>query len=198
MDGSTVEIDKTIGDCEFTDLPLDDGKKFLHVRLKHSELRSKWVRCSKISDFISRFYSHPNPNFGALDKFQGYMNVISTVTNELVENAVKFSSGEEGEIEINLYSELDQFVLEISNCISAVQYKSFLAFLETLFDGGGNYEDKYYQRLEEVYDKPDETSSSVGLLMLLSHFPVRLGYRFFSEDEVIYATAKCILEYQEV
>ena len=197
MDGSIVEIDKTIGDCEFTDLPLDDQNKFLHVRLQQSELRSKWARCSKISDFISRFYAHPNPNFGAMDKFQGYMNVISTVTNELVENAVKFSSVEEGEIEVYLYSQMDEFVLEISNCINTSQYESFSKYLETLFDGGA-FEDKYYQRLEEVYDKPDQNSSSVGLLMLLSHFPVRLGYHFFSEDGVIIATAKCVLEYQDV
>src|SRR5690349_25000309 len=49
-------------------------------------LVAEWSRCSETADFVARFFAHDYPDRDVAG------SVLSTVVNELVENAAKFSS----------------------------------------------------------------------------------------------------------
>ena len=68
------------------DGPPTDAISELTVDLLTVDLVAEWRRCSVVADFVARYFAQ---NFAAPE---AAASVLSTVLNELVENATKFSS----------------------------------------------------------------------------------------------------------
>lgn len=145
-----------------------------HIRLTlHPiDMISYWNRVGLTADFIANFYTY---NFEQNNDIQ---NTLSTILNELVENAVKFSLAKDSEVTMDLKKYAQIIKMEIRNETPASIQKKFRDKVKKLHEE--DLEQLYFDHLESKKEGDDQ--SGLGLLMLAKDYPVELGFRFEEAD----------------
>lgn len=91
----------------------------IEIHLKPLDLMRYWRRIGILSDFIGYFYGFsflPNIPTESIDmKNSEIVNSISTVFNELLENAAKYSYDKKADIEISLIHRGKTFEILVRN-----------------------------------------------------------------------------------
>jgi hypothetical protein len=136
------------------------------------DMMTYWRRCGLSANFVAGFYSYCFPSS------ESKVYSISTIINELLENASKFSKAREGRIEIELKHYGNLLKVDISNITSKSLKDNFEGFVEKL--NPDTVEELYFSTLETK--SSDDPKSGLGILMMLKDFPVRLGYSFKEID----------------
>ena len=91
----------------------------LSVTLIPLDLVTEWARCGQTADYLARFLAYD------FEKRELAASVLSTVVNELVENAVKFSSDKTLPAQIVVRQFGDRISITTSNNATAAQAESF-------------------------------------------------------------------------
>lgn len=133
------------------------------------DLMTFWGRCGLIADFIGSFYSYVDKSFG------DHGNFMSTIMNELIENAAKFSLRQSGYVSVEVRAKLFNEVLMVSMSNTADETKvgPFRGVLTRIFNSGMTMEDLYFQQIgaKDIEDN----ASGIGLIMIMKDYPVKVG-----------------------
>ncbi|MCC5918230.1 MAG: hypothetical protein JJU02_13000 [Cryomorphaceae bacterium] len=143
------------------------------IRLKPIDMISYWKRCGMLADFVAAFYGNTR------EKSQVLENSISTIFNELIENATKYSVKRGGEVKIHLMLYDSILKIEIENITTINHYEGYKKHVKNLLECE-DLEGLYYQTLAEKSDSPE--GSGIGIMLLLKDYPIKIGARFHSED----------------
>lgn len=138
------------------------------------DLLTHWKRCGILADFIASFYSFTSP--GKQDDRVLYN--LSTVINELIENAAKFSRPR-SDVGLNLKHFSNLLLIEVTNEVHSQHSENFKKIAKTLLES--DIEELYFKKLEEKQES--DTQSGIGLMMILKDYPVTLGFRFEKVDD---------------
>lgn len=133
-----------------------------------------WKRCDVLSNFISQFYFHSYES-KRLDK-----NAISTIINELVENAAKYSDKENSKIYIEIKDLGSDLRLEVKNRVTPWMKAIFENKIQTIQQG--NINQLYFDALESRNN--GSGSEGMGLLILLKDYQLKLAYEFTKTEEL--------------
>ena len=144
----------------------------ISVVLKEGQLGRSWKQAGATSEFLGEVLATQSAKSG-LDYSEARHAIIYLV-NELLENAMKFSSP--GDVEVRCSLEDSTFELAVINRINPDLVSGFQVLLAELTtrDPG----DLLIERIEA--NAADETSSAsgLGILTLMNDYGVRMGWHF--------------------
>jgi len=143
----------------------------LRLRLLDGPLHLAWKHSAMTSDFIAEMIAlsfRPSPQ-----QYKVVRHDIGYVTNELLENAIKFRM--QGDIVIEALVEAESFRIRVSNFVddeTAVRFQHFLSNVTT-----GDPGDLLIQQIEASVAASGNISG-LGLLTLMSDYQAHLAWRF--------------------
>jgi hypothetical protein len=140
----------------------------LSMRFVPHDLVEHWRRCGLTADFLAHFLAY---NFTVRETA---LNVISTVLNELLENAVKFSADKARMISLVLVHYGDTVCIETKNFTDAACAASFQTFLARLTTEDA--EELFRQQIEYAMTS-DQASSGLGLITLKKDHQAQIHVR---------------------
>ncbi|MGE8721296.1 DUF6272 family protein [Leptospira terpstrae] len=165
----------------------------IEIHLKPLDLMRYWRRIGILSDFIGYFYGFsflPNIPTESIDmKNSEIVNSISTVFNELLENAAKYSYDKKADIEISLIHRGKTFEILVRNKTNESNVTSYEASLKEIFSTK-DLEKLYIEKLET--NENDQHRSGIGLIMVLKDYPVEMEVSFETEGEDTIITSRVI------
>lgn len=171
---------KTYGDFEFVPDELVPEAQ-LALTLSPSELTAHWLRCGQVSDFVAGYIASA---YAAEHRTTSapLFTSISTVFQELIENAAKFSRKREATIAVRVKHFSRILMFEVENATTpafAQRFEEYLDQMAAVADLG----EVYMQIVEAQTEAPAEVQrSGIGLLVLRKDHEVRLGVRFASDE----------------
>lgn len=146
----------------------------LIVRMQPIDLVKSWNRCGLTADYIAGYYS------GISNNLSGILgNTISTVLNELIENAAKFSMHNDSLVTITVKNFINLLLIEVENDVSLLTGDRFREYLEFL--KGKDFSNLYFDRLEKR--KENDSSSGLGILMILKDYSASFAVKFVPKEK---------------
>jgi hypothetical protein len=155
------------------------------------DLIAHWKRCAITANFISSFTPFKHDN----EKSQ---NIISTIINELIENAVKFAYDKTEPIYLTICKFDSAMTIEVTN----IANKQSANKLNKLADKiqNKNIEELFFERIKEAYNL--ENASGLGLITLIKNLNTKLGFKIQQidkdNDELFNVSIKVLLEKKEI
>jgi hypothetical protein len=132
---------------------------------------AEWTRCSEAADFVARYFAH---DFGDRE-LAG--NVLSTVVNELLENAVKFSSDKSVAAGLTVREYAERMSIVSRNVASPAQAAAFGDAVARLAHG-----DPEQMFADRIASPPETGGAGIGLIMLRKDYGARVGVRVTPSD----------------
>ncbi len=155
--GDTINFDSDVDNCfALTFLPLD--------------FFDNWERGSLLSNFAADYFRHNFPT-------EREHNLISTVLNELIENAVKFSKNKSTPVEITMKKRKTSLLVKACNSLPRHQRDRFVRICEELFER--DLDSLYVKRIESDVDDPH--ASGIGLILVKKDYCSGVSFDF-SDD----------------
>lgn len=157
------------------DLASGTGESVTRLRLFEGPLDLGWKHCAITSDFVAEFVALRYRTSRSL--YREVRHNVGYLTNELVENAVKFRAA--GEIVVEASVEKNVFRAKVSNLVDEETSRKFQHLLSqiTISDPG----ELLIERIEANAREVDPTSSGLGLLTLMSDYGVHFAWVFGAE-----------------
>lgn len=137
----------------------------LEIAINRDTFKSDWHRIGSLADRISYFVSE--------DTHSEQYHIISTVANELLENAV-YHSNTDTLVSVALDLSSDELVLTVSNDLSDEAFHRFSGFVRTILHHDAA--SLYLQRLQNRRNLGDH--GGIGLLMLKKDYTSSLRFIF--------------------
>lgn len=149
----------------------------LSLTLSPSELTAHWLRCGQVSDFVAGYIASA---YAAEHRttHSPLFTAVSTVFQELIENAAKFSRKREATIEVTVKHFSRLLMFEVVNTTTPAFAERFAEYLEKTL-AAPDLGAAYLEIVEAQVDAPAEAlRSGIGLLVLRKDHEVRLGVKF--------------------
>lgn len=138
------------------------------------EFMENWKRCSDISNIIANIRDAD----GTIDSRA--KNSLSVVINELIENAVKYSSDPTKIISITLEKEkniIEVETINMSNYEHVEELEAFMVQLES-----SNIEALYFEQLIKASES-QSADSGLGFMTILHDFELDLGIKIVKKSQ---------------
>lgn len=132
-----------------------------------------WKRCSIVADFFSNYQSQ----FDCSSKNQ---MILSTIVNELVENAMKFSEGSHKHVSISLRQHDSILGIETVNKSTSDHVNNLKAFIERLEKQ--DIENLFLEQIQSAAIS-NMDDSGLGLLTLIKDYNAKLGIKLTPSTE---------------
>ncbi len=148
------------------------------LTLAPNQMTAHWHRCGLVSDFVAGYIASAYPKA----QREALVSAVSTVFQELIENAVKFSRKREAPLHVRIAHYSRILLLEVENGTTPAFAQRFAGYLQTM----ATTEDlaaAYLGLLEARSSGVDAHESGIGLLVLRKDHGVRLGVRFASDAQ---------------
>ncbi len=132
------------------------------------ELITQWKRCGLVADFIAYYQSIKHRNKKRVE------SILSTVTNELLENAIKFSSDKNKLVNLSLRqygSKISIEAINICDIEQAVELDNFISKIVS-----EDPEVLFYKQIEYAV-KHDKASSKLGMITLKKDYNAQIGIK---------------------
>ena len=140
----------------------------LGLQFNAVDLITEWSRCSTVADFVAGFLA------GNFERRNTAEMVLSTVINELIENATKFGAGPQHPIAIEALHFGDTLRIQVSNVADAEQVRVFAGRLDELL--AGDLDQLFVKRLQEPVTGIGR-GAGIGLLILIKDYGAQIGAR---------------------
>jgi hypothetical protein len=164
----------------------------LELTVTAIDLTTQWQRCSAMSDLVAAYIAYAYHIRREMHTFHVYSS-ISTIFQELIENAAKYSRQREASIRVRVKHYNSVVRIEVQNDATIGTGERFEQYVKTLF--ASDLEELHAQIVEDR--SRDGTQSGVGLVLLAKDYPVSLGFSFRrvgDEREVITVRAHYYVE----
>jgi hypothetical protein len=156
------------------------------VRFLPLDMFDSWQRGSLLSDFAAQYFAHNFP-------LESDVGLISTVVNELVENAVKFSANNSLPVDVTVRKARQRLVVRAVNSVPRHRCEPFIGVCGQLFER--NLDDLYVERIGENTVRRE--ASGLGLLLVKKDYCTGLSFEFrFDEDETVQVAVTAELNFQ--
>lgn len=149
-----------------------EGK--VNMVVKPIDMVTYWKRCGALADFIAKFYAN---NSIANDPNE---NLISTIFNELIENAAKYSTKRDTTIKIDLSLYNTILKMQVENFSTETNFRLLREQAELLFNST-DLDEMYVEKMENKLLGGED--SGIGLLMLIKDYPIKMGFQFENTEE---------------
>lgn len=162
-----------------------DVESSFTMRFIPLDMFDNWQRGGLVSDFTADYFKHnfPSPEDHGL---------ISTVVNELVENAVKFTANNSLPVELTMKKRKDRLLVRATNSVPHHRCEPFVDVCRQLF--GRDLDELYAERLAQ--DAQDRDASGLGLLLIKKDYSSRLGFDFtYDEGEAVQVSVTSELDF---
>ncbi len=130
------------------------------------ELMKDWSQCSTLSDFLSQDDSHP---YAQNDQAR---NILSTIANELLENAIKYSIDQNRLVTLSIVLDHGDILIETVNTTQEKNAFNLSQFVQVLKERS-DIETLFFEQLEKSFES--DHVSGLGFLGLLKDYNVQLG-----------------------
>ena len=148
------------------------GKRnVLYMKMSCNDLVSIWNRCSDAANFGAHYMMHSVPNKTQVE------NSASTILNELIENAAKYSNDEPDNIEVYTFVTEDKIVFQVDSLLDEAQYEKFRKLAGEM-DESADLNRLYLEKMLHLCDGENEYKSGLGLLMIVNNYDTTLGFKF--------------------
>lgn len=161
-----------------TSPPREAWHRTASIRFHTEHFPLKWSDCSLTADFFSHYYAGVLAARRSNNAISELTHSISYMANELIENAIKFRTT--GDVEIEGGLDNGDFLLRIANWISPETAGKFSKLLEEITSGDPG--DLLIQRIEANAADENSGGSGLGLLTLMNDYGVRLWWSFSQAD----------------
>lgn len=166
---------------EFIDRPL----KHEHLTLGFSPSRFSWKRrwrnnntsAEFVADYFSTFFpSKDTSSRLALRRQSELKSGVSYITNELLENAMKYSyKNNEYPITLHLQFEERKMRIFVNNTITEATSEEYQLYINELLQSSP--EEMYVHQLEKSLSE-DSNLSRLGFLTVMNDYSAELGWKF--------------------
>jgi hypothetical protein len=136
------------------------------------DLIKEWKRCSIVSDFFANYQSF------SFDNGKEAVSILSTITNELLENAIKFSSDKNKIMSLSIRHLGNRISIETINVTNENYAKKMSQFLNK-FSEEPNLETAILSQIEHTAEN-NAADSGVGLMTMISSYDAKLGVKIES------------------
>lgn len=153
------------------------------ITVKPIDMIAYWKRCGLMADFAAAFYSYTQ------EEPEAQENIISTIFNELIENASKYSVKTNGIVSISTKLYNTVLKIQIENYTSEENYLKLYGHLKKLTEAE-DLDELYIKILSEKADASAE--SGIGLLLLAKDYNLKIGAQFehIEEDNLYKVTTQ--------
>lgn len=142
------------------------------------EFMTKWARCGATSDYLAQYQSIN------IKQDQPTQIVMSSVINELMENAVKFSADKTKMITVSIQHYGYDVIIEAINITNQSGVNGIKRFIKKL-ESSSSYEDLFFEQLESSFKFDDAgLTSGIGILSILKDYSAKLGIRIEEISEL--------------
>lgn len=165
----------------------------LNFTLSDEQRLLRWSNYGLSADFLGDYFASFFPGTcldgEQISRRDEVKSVVSFVSNELLENAVKYGRHSQTlPVTITLRLFGDMIVFEASNPSTAEHVKGYRAFVQQLVSG--DPAELYFRQLEQTAAGTGQ--SQMGILTMINDYQARFGWRFSpmpSEAESIQGAA---------
>jgi len=167
--GNLMRTEMLIGDNITT-----EGKfvSKLTLSILPDDILNFWERGSNLANSIAHYHLNISGISSSADKF-------SSILNELIENAVKFSSAGSNPVNLSTKSNPHCFCMQITNPLSNKDRDQLIKQIRNLFSQ--DTKSLYKSRLEELSNNSD--SPGIGLILLKKDSNLRLNFKFMDSGD---------------
>lgn len=141
--------------------------------------RTNGLSADFLGDYVKNFF--PGDTSAALSKQTEVRSAVSFVSNELLENAMKYSdksSGQPINLEVHLFKE--RLIFLTKNSLPQDRIPNFQTFLQELTTG--DIDEMYINQVEKSAIGDDSESSGLGYLTMMMDYEAHLGWKFEEID----------------
>ena len=138
------------------------------------DIFDNWSRAGSLSDFIAEY-------FGSYFEGESSNNIISTVFNEFIENAVKFTKNNSQPIMLVVKKRGGSLITRITNTIPRHRKTEFISVCNDLY--GKDLEDLFLERIKDGAE--DSTKSGIGLILIKKDYQVETSFDFFEDGQSV-------------
>ena len=144
-------------------------------------LKQRWrnngLSADFLADYLTSFFPGNEDDPSTIDRQAEIKSAVSYITNELLENAMKFNDEtSEYPIDIKLQLESDGVIFSVANSIPPKAVGKFQAYIQQLL--ASEPSELYIQKLENNAADESCTGSGLGLLTMLSDYTAKIGWKF--------------------
>ena len=149
---------------EFEGRELKQALSRAHVELPALTMIAHWRRCGLTADWLASMMAY---DFEDREQATG---VLSTVVNELLENAVKYCSGGDNAVSVSVAHFGDELLIEATNMADERRVRALYAHFSRLEAEGA---DKLFEELAVRSDRAAD--AGVGLIILQRDYGVAIA-----------------------
>ncbi|WP_434687472.1 DUF6272 family protein [Pseudanabaena minima] len=165
---------------EFTE-DFSERSEFLVLGFSPSSLpiQLRWKTNGLSADFLGDYVKNffPGDTSAALNKQTEVRHAVSFVSNELLENAMKYSDKSAGQpinLEVHLFS--DRLIFLSKNSVHQNAIANFQTYLQKITTG--DVGEMYINQVEKSVDIDESESSGLGYLTMIMDYEAVLGWKF--------------------
>jgi hypothetical protein len=156
-----------------------------------------------IADYFANLMNFDQNDLANKERIQEIKNTISYISNELLENAIKFHEDTKSyQVKVGMSFPEDTdvaIVIYAKNSIYSEKVQKYQAFINLLLTEDPN--ELYIQQIETASAEEDSKASGLGLLTLINDYSAKLGWKFepeSSQPEIITVTTMVQVVVQSV
>lgn len=164
--------ERIYGDFEMIPEDLTPEAHF-EMSVSPMDLMTHWQRCSLFSDLVAGFIAYAYHQSREMHTFHVYSS-ISTIFQELIENAAKYSRHRETVIRVRVKHFNSVVRIELQNDATPGAAEKFEAAVKTLMSS--DLEELHMQIVED--QARERNHSGLGLVLLAKDYPVTFGFSF--------------------
>jgi hypothetical protein len=152
-------------------------------------LVTEWSRCGAIADFVGRYFASD------FRDREHAGSVLSTVVNELVENAAKFSSDKTATASLSVHELADRVTIVTTNAVTPAQGVAFGDIVSRVVA-----DDPEAMFADAIGHPPETGGAGIGLIVLRKDYGATIGVRLLppSPEGVTFAQVEVSIDTGEV
>ena len=146
-----------------------------------------------VADYFANLLNFDENDLANEKRIKEIKSTISYISNELLENAIKFHENtkiHQVKLGISFLEDTDMaIVIYTKNSIYSEKVQKYQAFINLLLTEDAN--ELYVQQIETASAEEESKASGLGLLTLINDYSAKLGWKFepeSSQPEIIAVT----------
>ncbi|RAP28768.1 hypothetical protein DID78_04545 [Candidatus Marinamargulisbacteria bacterium SCGC AG-343-D04] len=160
-----------------TEIKIKNPNKFdleLSFEVALKKIR-KWKKCSIIANFLGEYQAE-----SCESNKSKTASIISTIANELIENAIKFTDNNHRNIKISIKERAKTIFIETENITSIDHINNLNSTIENI----NTQKNKDKLIIDKILENnsDEKSNSEIGILSLVSHFGCSIFTHVKDED----------------
>ena len=181
-------IEEFIPNSDFLELSFTSSSQANQRRWRNNRLSAHFI-----ADYFANLLNFDENDLANEKRIKEIKSTISYISNELLENAIKFhenTKSHQVKLGMSFLEDTDMaIVIYTKNSIYSEKVQKYQAFINLLLTEDAN--ELYVQQIETASAEEESKASGLGLLTLINDYSAKLGWKFepeSSQPEIIAVT----------